>query len=302
MPRVEASPKGIDHWLPGGGRVAVMEIQTAKEEFVQQHLLKSRILGPDPVVGLYMEFEDPLLLEIACRSGVDFLVLEAQLGQRDPGRLGELIRTADITQTPCLVRVGPEATPGSVARLLSAGAMGIFASFDGTVASAQELASWTMYPPRGIRPGGYARGGTGFREYRPWMHGPEEYERRARANDDVVIVLRIDTEEAIQNLPELVQIPGVTAILPSMGNLSHNLGVPLDSPEFARLMKQIEGVADPARGCGVIHHIGSSAGVARMAAAGASAFLIGHDTLIITRFLSGLVREVVEAAGVKRVK
>lgn len=295
MPRV-ASFSASDLLLIDSNNKSI----TVEGDNVRQVALKEHILGPNPAIGMFMEFEDPQFVEIACRAGIDFAVLERQLGLRDPHTLVELIRAADITHTPVLIRVGLEATAGEVARYLSAGAIGIMASFDGTVESAREIVSWTQYPPAGSRTSGYARAGSGYREYRSWNFGAEEVERMARANDDVVLILRVETETAVANLAEVAKVPGVTAVMPSGGNISTNMGIAPGSAEFAEVMTRIDDAVAQNDQCGIVRFIIGSGGVEEAARAGASGFVVGHDTTLVTGFVNSLIEEIGTAAGVRR--
>ena len=235
------------------------------------------------LVGSFHEFRDPLLIEAVCRIGFDFVVLEHQLGLRDPSQLEYLIRAADITDTPVLVRVGLECDQGFVSRVLSAGAMGLVASFDGSVASAERLASWMLYPPKGQRAPGYCRGGTGYRNRIPWMFGSEEDQRMVRANEDVVLVLRFETKLAIDNVRDIMAIDGVTAVMPSPGNICTNLCIQPGSSELQRIIANLHAAARETGGRKtVFRFVTNAAGALAAAKDGAAAVILGHDTTIIT--------------------
>jgi 2-dehydro-3-deoxy-L-rhamnonate aldolase len=248
------------------------------------------------MIGSFHEFRDPQLIETVSRIGFDFLVIEQQLGLRDPAHLEHLIRAADVTDTPVLIRVGLECDEGFVSRVLSAGAVGLVASFDGTAAYAEKLVSWMKYPPEGVRAPGYCRGGSGYRKRVPWMFGAEENKRMEQANQDVVLVLRFETKEAVDNVKEILAVDGVTGIMPSPGNICTNMNIPAGSPKLGEIIADLHVAAKEIKDKVVFRFVMDGAGAEAAAKAGAAAAYAGHDTTFIAGWYQELYSSLKEGA------
>jgi 2-keto-3-deoxy-L-rhamnonate aldolase RhmA len=81
------------------------------------------------------------------------------------------------------------------------------------------------YPPRGRRGAVLARGHTGFR-------GGPLADTMAAMNRETFLIVQIETAEAVDQLDEVLSVPGVDAALVGPTDLSVALGVPgrMDDP------------------------------------------------------------------------
>jgi len=101
--------------------------------------------------------------------------------------------------------------------------------------------NWTYFPPLGRRSngGGQAFGGA------MWGSVPGGY--RATFNDNVVLIVMIETLEGVKNAAEIAKVPGVTALFAASGDLGNFSGYAQGSPDYERL---INAVHDAAIGAG----------------------------------------------------
>src|SRR6185503_18001334 len=96
---------------------------------------------------------------------------------------------------------------------------------------------WTYFPPLGRRSNG---GGQAF-DQNMWGGVPGGY--RATANDNIVLILMIETLEGIKNAHEIASIPGVTALFAASGDLGNFSGFPQGSPDYERLINVVHDAA-----------------------------------------------------------
>src|SRR5207249_7563822 len=89
---------------------------------------------------------------------------------------------------------------------LDAGALVLVVPTVDTVAEAIEARNWAYFPPLGRRSNG---GGQAF-DAAMWGSVPGGY--RNTINDNIVLVLMIETLEGLKNADEIAKVPGVTAI------------------------------------------------------------------------------------------
>src|SRR4029450_2294713 len=93
-----------------------------------------------------------------------------------------------------------------------------------TVEEALAARNWTYFPPLGRRSQG---GGQGFDG---GMGGNVPGSYRATANDNIVLILMIETLEGIKNAHEIAKIPGVDALFAARRALSNFSGSTTGNP------------------------------------------------------------------------
>jgi 4-hydroxy-2-oxoheptanedioate aldolase len=96
-------------------------------------------------------------------------------------------------------------------------------------------ASALRYPPEGIRSMGPTRGG---------------FVSTAAANEDAVLLVMIETEEALERVDEIAAVPGVDGLFVGPVDLGLSLGLPLDwtgrHPDVLAAMDKIVAAAQKA--------------------------------------------------------
>lgn len=139
-----------------------------------------------------------------------------------------------------------------VKQILDAGAMGIVLPQVRTAAEVDQLVRAMRYPPqngaaypepRGRR----GWGPTGAR--RIWNVDADEYARRAdvwplNPAGELLAIVMIETRESVENIDEILQVPGLGGVLigPSDLSLSLGVGTPAANPGAAEVEAAIETV------------------------------------------------------------
>jgi 2-dehydro-3-deoxyglucarate aldolase/4-hydroxy-2-oxoheptanedioate aldolase len=103
-----------------------------------------------------------------------------------------------------------------IKRVLDLGAYGVMVPWVGNRVEAEAAVRATKYPPLGIRgiAGSHRAGGYG-------RHAAEYWKR---ANDEILVVIQIETPTALAEIDEIVKIPGVDVIFIGPADLSTALG------------------------------------------------------------------------------
>ena len=170
--------------------------------------------------------------------------------------LGELVEQGGARPrlTP-IVRIPHEADQPYhhvVKQILDAGAMGIVLPQVRTAAEVDHLVRAMRYPPqagaeypepRGRR----GWGPTGAR--RVWSMDNDEYARRAdvwplNPDGELLAIIMIETRESVENIDEILQVPGLGGVLigPSDLSLSLGVGTPAANPRAPEVEEAIETV------------------------------------------------------------
>ena len=103
---------------------------------------------------------------------------------------------------------------------LDAGALVVVVPTVDTVEEAIAARNWTYFPPLGRRSNG---GGQAF-DAGMWGGVPGGY--RNTINDNIVLILMIETLEGLKNAEAIAKVPGVTALFAASGDLGNFTGLP----------------------------------------------------------------------------
>jgi 4-hydroxy-2-oxoheptanedioate aldolase len=180
-----------------------------------------------------------------------------------------------------MVRV-PWNEPGIIGKVLDAGAYGVICPMVNNAEEARRLVSACRYPPAGTRSNGPIRVGAygGFGTY------------QKTANEDVAVMPMIETQEALDNLDAILDVPGIDAIYIGPSDLGFSLGLePRLDREEPQVMKIYERLlkATEKRGIYAGVHNGTPAYAKRMVEMGFRLVTIANDVgLMVTAARSAI--------------
>jgi 2-keto-3-deoxy-L-rhamnonate aldolase RhmA len=97
-----------------------------------------------------------------------------------------------------------------------------------TVAEAVAARDWAYFPPLGKR----SAGGGQANDVNMWGGVPGGY--RATINDNLVLILMIETLDGLRNSDEIARVPGVSAIFAASTDLGNFTGYRQGSPDYER--------------------------------------------------------------------
>ena len=208
----------------------ISHIQDFRDKLARQH----RCLGPG------ITFTDPSVTEGLAES-VDFVWIDMEhnpLGFESV--LAHLI-AARAGGAPALVRV-PSSDIAWVKRVLDTGAEGVICPQVQSADEASQFLSACRYPPQGTR---------GFGPRRPSNYGRLTGEAYLEhANRQVFAVIQIEHRQAVEQLDEILALPGLDSIVVGPYDLSGSFGKlgQLSDPQIVATIRQ---VVDKARQAGV---------------------------------------------------
>ena len=190
--------------------------------------------------GTLFSATDPETYCAMANGGYDFIWTEMQHNSRDWEAVARMWRSCPNAKAVPGVRVA-YADEREIQHATDAGALVVVVPTIDTVEEAIAARDWTFFPPLGKRSQG---GGQAF-DANMWGSVPGGY--RATANDNIVLILMIETLEGIKNAAEIAKVPGVTAVFAASGDLGNFSGYAQGSPDYERL---INAVHDAALGAG----------------------------------------------------
>jgi 2-keto-3-deoxy-L-rhamnonate aldolase RhmA len=164
--------------------------------------------------GTLFSSTDPETYCAMANAGYDFIWTEMQHNARDWEQVARMWRACPHAKAVPGVRVA-YTDEREIQHAADAGALVIVVPTVDTVEEAKAARDWAYFPPLGKRSNG---GGQAF-DPAVWGTVPGGY--RATINDNIVLILMIETLEGIKNAYEIAKIPGVTAVFAASGDLGN---------------------------------------------------------------------------------
>jgi 2-keto-3-deoxy-L-rhamnonate aldolase RhmA len=192
---------------------------------LRQRLQRGELVLGQMVLELFTSGIGPML--DAC--GLEFVLFDMEHGRCDIGLLAEMIASCRGSSIVPLARV-PDVNFAPLSRVLDLGARGVMVPRVETREQAEEIVRQLRYAPEGKR--GVALG-IAHDLYRA---GTAEV--FAKTNDEIVVILLLETAKAFENLEEIVSVPGVDVAWMGHYDLTVSMGIPaqFDHPRFLAAM------------------------------------------------------------------
>jgi 4-hydroxy-2-oxoheptanedioate aldolase len=196
---------------------------------------KAKLKRGEAVFGCFVRYADPSLVELLGYQDWDFLVFDGEHGTIEPRDCENMTRAAELRDVTPIVRVTTNQPP-IILRYMDTGAQGLHVPWVNTRAEAEAVVRSVKYRPRGIR--GLA--GVRAADYAQTTPLSEYVER---ANAETLVVIHIETAEAVDHLPEILKVDGLDVIFIGPTDLSHSFGVP-GQPEDPTVQNAIQRIID----------------------------------------------------------
>ncbi len=251
--------------------------------------LKQRLQAGKACVNAWLAIPSGFSAEVMAQCGWDSVTVDIQHGVQDYQSMVQCFQAMTAHPVTPLVRV-PWNEPGIIGKVLDGGAMGVICPMINNKAEATALASYSLYPPKGKRSNGPIRAA---------MYG-EASNYQKTANDEIEVIAMIETQEGIDNIDEILSVPGITGIYigPSDMGLSLGLIPTLDREEPLILgiyEKLLASCKKHGKFAGI--HNATAAYAARMIGMGFRFVTIANDSGLMARAARAEVTATRKAAG-----
>ncbi len=184
-----------------------------------------------PALGCWLSIPDPFCAELVARMGFDWLCIDMQHGLIDYQRALTMLQAISITDAAPVVRV-PWNNPDAIMKMLDAGACSVIVPMIEKRADAEKAVMACRYPPAGSRSFGPTRAAVAV--------GGDYY---GESGEFVCCIPMIETAPAMDNLDEILSVPGVDAVYIGPMDLSLALGQPpkpdSEEPVYTAARKKI---------------------------------------------------------------
>jgi 4-hydroxy-2-oxoheptanedioate aldolase len=239
------------------------------------------------VINGWLGIPSSVSAENMAQAGWDSLTVDLQHGHVDYQTAVTMLQAVSTTPTVPFARV-PWLEPGTIMKMLDAGAYGIICPMINTRAECEMFVGACRYAPGGYRSFGPVRA--------TWYGGADYY---THANDTMIAMAMIETKQAVENLDEILSVPGLDALYIGPNDLAITLGcAPSGVPTDPIVINAIKTIVAGAKRHGIYAgiHCGSTAMAKQMIALGFQFLTLMADNAFLASAAKSAVAEMREGS------
>ena len=182
-------------------------------------------------IGSWMQIPHGSVAEILGHAGYDWVAVDLEHGSISTHQLPDLFRALELSGTLPLARLS-EANGSDCKHSLDAGAGGVIVPMVDSANQLKKIIEHCAWPPTGQRGVGFSRGNL-FGKYF------EQYNKEAQSP---IVIAQIENIRAVENLENILKVPGLDAILIGPYDLSASMGLTgqFEIPEYMDILSKIK--------------------------------------------------------------
>ncbi|KAI0111742.1 Phosphoenolpyruvate/pyruvate domain-containing protein [Daldinia grandis] len=189
------------------------------------------IKNEGPSIGAWQTLPGQNVSRILARTGLDWVMVDCEHGNMDDAAMHEAVPAIASCGVSPLVRI-PDMQGWMIKRALDAGAHGILVPLLRSADEAKRIVSAAKFPPQGQR--GL---GSPFSMER-FSPVPTMTEYLQQANESLLTMVQIETQEALDAVEEIAAVPGIDVLFVGPFDLGNNIGHPVLNGVIAPELEQ----------------------------------------------------------------
>lgn len=162
------------------------------------------------------ELYSPNVAELFTQGGLDFFIIDCEHGGFDYSMIASMVAVAQKIDISALVRV-PTIGREYILKVLEMGAQGIMVPMVKSADDVRKVVEYARYAPLGSR-------GISTRRAHNFYNASDLTEYMETSNKENVILIQIETLEALAAIDEIVAVPGINGLIIGPSDLSAALG------------------------------------------------------------------------------
>ncbi|APX16573.1 2-keto-3-deoxy-L-rhamnonate aldolase [Phaeobacter inhibens] len=180
-----------------------------------KNIFKQALANGDRQIGCWMSFGEAAVAEVMGTCGFDWLVIDAEHAPNDIRSIRDQLMALAASDSHPVVRV-PVGETWIIKQVLDAGAQTVLVPIVEDADQARELVRACQYPPHGTR-------GVGATAARATLFGTAS-DYNQTADRQICLLLQVENRKGIENLNEILAVPGIDGIFIGPADLSTDLG------------------------------------------------------------------------------
>ncbi len=187
---------------------------------MRQNPVKEKLKNGEMVFGtMVSDLRSPGISQMLATAGFELLVFDSEHSSFSIQTVADHIVAARAADIVSVVRVPNRKYDHLLSRPLDAGAQGLLVPNIHTVEETKNVIKHTKYYPEGQR-------GTAFKRIHSDFLPRSAAEIIKESNQNVLIIIQIESKQAVDQIDQIVSVPGVDAAFIGPNDLSQSLGVP----------------------------------------------------------------------------
>ena len=229
--------------------------------------LKAKLKRGEIALGTTITIGHTDISETLGKLGYDWILIDTEHAPLEVGTIQTMLQSMSASRSVPIIRVAWNDLV-LVKRALDIGAYGVIVPWVNSKDEATRAVQSARYPPLGLR---------GYGPRRASLIDDTYFET---ADQEVFLGIQIETQKAVDNLDEILSVPGLDAVLVGPADLSLSLGIlkQYDNPKFVNAMQKI---ADGAKSHNVVAGMLATDNVQKRAAQGFRLLNVSADIVFL---------------------
>lgn len=181
---------------------------------MQRNRFKTHLLARKQQFGIWSMLASSNVVEVLTQSDYDWILIDTEHAANEVPMVQEQLRSAAQSEVCAVVRPSTNETV-QIKRLLDIGAQTLLVPMVDTVEDARRAVAAVRYPPAGIRGVSSATRANRYGRDADYLQ---------HANDEVCLLVQLETVKALANIEEIAQIDGVDGLFIGPSDLAAALG------------------------------------------------------------------------------
>jgi 4-hydroxy-2-oxoheptanedioate aldolase len=182
---------------------------------MRENSLKRRMQAGETVLGSWLSLPDALASEAMAHVGWDWLLIDMEHGPAALNEAAAMLAALRTTGVTAFIRAAWNES-SQIQRALDLGCAGILVPVINTADDARKVVSDARFPPLGERSRGGVRTNLAF--------ATDAMTYFERANDEVLVLVQIETELAVENVDEVLAVDGIDGVFVGPNDLAASGG------------------------------------------------------------------------------
>ena len=190
-----------------------MDLNTKRDKgFLFKEDLKKGV----PKMGIFVNSASPVIAEQLSFSGYDWLLVDMQHGPMNYMNLGAMLSAISNGNALSMVRVASPQDREGIQQALDLGANGILIPYVNNKKEAEEAISCCLYPTQGTRSVYFPQRATNEFGLLGYV---------GNANKNVIVAVQVETASCIDNIEEILSLPGLDIAFLGQNDLCMSMGL-----------------------------------------------------------------------------
>ena len=258
--------------------------QVCAQERTSINRVKELLQAGGTTIGPIIQIPSASVVALLSQAGFDWLWLDMEHGPIGIETVQQMIQATKGTSTVPLVRI-PWNHHWLAKPVLDVGAMGVITPMVNSKEEATAAVAALRYPPEGVRGFGPVFAAS------QWGLSVPDYAKVA--NKEILAIVLIEDIKAVENIAEILAVPGVDLVFIGMFDLSGSMGLlgQTSHPKVEEAAQKVLAAAKRARvPAGIISLTPED--INRRIAQGFQFIAVGVDALFLTSAAKGLLGQI----------